>query len=248
MKVIILAAGRGTRLQPFTDHQPKCLVQIHGKSILQYELESLDRAGVRQCVIVVGYRGNQVQSQFGSRFRNVNISYVWNERFDDTNNLYSLWLARQELDANVLLLDGDLLFDDGLLEDLQRCPHPDVAVVDRFQPPMDGTVILAEGEMASAMVLKSEQLAGFDYHGTLKTVNLYRLSQPTMKHRFLPALNRYVAEGHSGQFYEAIMARLIADGDLRLGVHLTGARFWVEIDTEEDLRHAESLVVIRQTQ
>ena len=239
MQAIILAAGQGTRLQPLTNHQPKCLVQVLGKSILQYELESIERAGIRNCTIVVGYRGDQIQSKFGSLFGTVDISYVYNHRFHETNNLYSLWLARQTLDTDTILVEGDLIFEDGLLGDLLENPLPDLAVVDRFQPSMDGTVILADGGFATSMVLKSEQSASFDYRAALKTVNVYRLSQTILQHRFVPILDRYVAEGHTNQFYEAIMAHLIAQGDLRLGVHRTGSRWWAEIDTQEDLHQAE---------
>ena len=239
MQAIILAAGQGTRLQPLTDNQPKCLVQVLGKSILQYELESTERAGVRHCTIVVGYRGDQVQSEFGSRFGTVDISYVYNHHFHETNNIYSLWLARQALDADTLLVEGDLIFEGGLLGDLLENPLPDLAVVDRFQPSMDGTVILADGGFATSMVMKSEQPADFDYRPALKTVNVYRLSQTTLQRRFVPMLDRYVADGHTNQFYEAIIAQLIAQGNLRLGVHRTGTWQWAEIDTQADLRRAE---------
>ena len=239
MKAIILAAGRGTRLRPITDHLPKCLVQVQGKPLLQHALESLDRAGIQHCVIVVGYLWDQVQRQFGHRFRNMRLTYVMNERFLDTNNLYSLWLARQELGDDILLLEGDLLFEDDLLLDLKQSPHSDVAVVDKFQSYMDGTVIMADGSVATSMVLKSEQPAGFDYQGAFKTVNIYKLSRATMAHHFLPTLDSYVARSLTDQFYEAALAHLVAQGDLRLAVHLTGTRQWMEIDTEEDLRHAE---------
>ena len=239
MKAVILAAGRGTRLRPLTDTMPKCLVQVHGKPLLQYQLECLDHAGIQHCVIVVGYLADQIQRQFGSRFRNVRITYVVNERFLETNNLYSLWLARHELDDDILLMEGDLLFEDDILRDLMDLDLANVAVVDQFQSFMDGTVILADEGWATSMVLKSEQSADFNYRSALKTVNIYALSRATMGRHFLPAMDRYVAEGVTGQFYEAIMAHLIAQGDLQLGVHLTGDRRWTEIDTEEDLRQAE---------
>ena len=177
MKAVILAAGQSTRLRPLTDHLPKCLVGVHGKPLLQYAMESLVQAGIQHCVIVVGYLGDQVQQQFGSQFGNVRLTYVINERYMETNNLYSLWLGRHELDDDILLLECDILFDVGLLNDVTQTGFPDVAVVDRFQSPMDGTVILAGRGVAKCMVLKSEQGINFDYSHALKTVNIYRLSQ-----------------------------------------------------------------------
>ena len=241
MKAVILAAGRGTRLRPLTDYLPKCLVQVHGKSLLQYQMESLERAGIRDCIIVVGYLGEQVQQRFGPRFGNVRITYVTNELFGQTNNIYSLWLARQEMDDDILLLEGDLLFDEALLRDLDLSQCPDVAVVDGFNSSMDGTIILAQEGLTTSMVLKSKQPVGFDYQSALKTVNIYVLCRETMRQRFLPALDRYVAQGLTGEFYEAVIAQLVSQGDLRLAVHLTGSRKWTEIDTEEDLRQAERM-------
>ena len=241
MKAVILAAGQGTRLSPLTNRVPKCLVRLHGKPIMQRQLESLDKAGFEQCVVVVGYRGDQVEYQFGPNFRNVEITYVYNERFQETNNLYSLWLARDYLDDDILLLECDLVFEDGLLKDLAQVTYPDVAVVDWFRPTMDGTVILAREGLAESILLKSQQAEQFDYSYALKTVNIYSLSRDTMVRRFLPALDRYVDTGVTDVFYEAILAELVSQGKLNMAVHLTGDRKWTEIDTVDDLREAEAL-------
>ena len=241
MKAVILAAGQGTRLKPLTNRTPKCLVRLHGKPIMQRQLESLDRAGIRQCVVVVGYRGDQVERQFGPRFRNLDLTYVYNERYHETNNIYSLWLARNHLDDDILLLEADLIFEDGLLTDLMQNAHPDVAVVDWFRPTMDGTVILARDGMAESMALKSQQGDDFDYSHALKTVNIYSLSRDTMVRRFLPELDRYVRAGITNIFYEAVFAELISNGDLEMAVQVTGDRKWTEVDTVEDLRQAEAM-------
>ena len=241
MKAVILAAGQGTRLRPLTNRAPKCLVRLHGKPIMQRQLESLDKAGIKECVIVLGYRGDQVEYQFGPRFRNVEITYVNNERYEETNNIYSLWMARALLDDDIMLLESDLVFEDDLLDDLTQRTYPDIAVVDWFKPTMDGTVILAENGLARSMVLKAQQPEDFDYTYALKTVNIYSLSRDTMSRRFLPALDGYVDAGHTNSFYEAALAELVSQGKLELAVHLTGDRKWTEIDTVEDLREAETL-------
>ena len=241
MKAVILAAGQGTRLMPLTNRVPKCLVRLHGKPIMQRQLESLDKAGFDQCVIVVGYRGDQVEYQFGPRFRNLEITYVNNERYEETNNLYSLWLARNFLDDDILLLECDLVFEDGLLKDIAQRTHPDIAVVDWFNSTMDGTVILAQEGLAESMVLKSQQSEEFDYRYALKTVNIYSLSRDTMVRRFLPALDRHVDIDAANAFYEAALAELVSQGKLKMAVHLTGDRKWTEVDTVGDLHEAEAL-------
>ena len=242
MKAVILAAGQGTRLRPLTNRLPKCLVQVNGKPILQYQLESLDRVGVQDCVIVVGFMEQQVRSRFGPRFGNVALTYISNKDFKETNNLYSLWLAKKHLLDDIILIEGDILYDRQLMEDIWRSPHPNIAVVDEFQSHMNGTVVLSEEGFVSSMVLKSQQATNFNYKNALKTVNIYVLSQVTMDRYLIPTLDTWVAQGQTDQFYEATIAQVVSQGDLQMAVHRTGVRTWVEIDTIEDLNDAEVAV------
>jgi choline kinase len=216
-------------------------LSVQGKPILQYQLEALSDAGVRRCVIVVGYRAAQIRSYFGSHFRNLSITYVENEIFDRTNNIYSLWLARQEITEDLLLLEGDLVFETGLLLDVIKSPHKNAAVVDRFHSLMDGTVIFAQGERASAMVLKADQEQGFDYQSALKTVNIYKFSHHVLSGELMPTLSSYVAQGMTNMFYEMAISDAVAKGTIQLHILPTGARVWTEIDTEQDLAAAESM-------
>ena len=108
MKAVILAAGMGTRLRPLTMSFPKCLVPVNSKPILEHQLEALLTAGVRDVILVVGYLSELVSGNYGIRYGDMNIHYVQNHMYDRTNNIYSLWLARQHLDNQVLLLEGDL--------------------------------------------------------------------------------------------------------------------------------------------
>ena len=242
VKAIILAAGQGIRLRPLTSQLPKCLVQIDEKPILQYQLEALSSIGIHDCAIVVGFMAQQVQSYFGSKFFNVNLSYILNKSFKDTNNLYSLWLAKRYLRDDIILIEGDILFDPLLLEDIKRNPHPNVAVVDRFQPYMDGTVVLPKGGFVDSMILKSQQSTDFNYQTILKTVNIYILSGVAMRDFLIPTLDTWVAQGFTDQFYEAIIAKTIEERNLQLAIHHTGIREWVEIDTIEDVHRARDWI------
>ncbi len=241
MQAVILAAGQGTRLRPLTDHRPKCLVEVGGKPILRYQLEALCAARVRECIIVVGHQAAQVRHAFGTRFRGMSITYVENPIFDATNNIYSLWLARRAITEDMLLLEGDLIFEPGLLKDLLDRPYENAAVVDRFQPPMNGTVILAHGDVASAMVLKLDQAPGFDYRPALKTVNIYRFSRRAVQDQLMPSMGDYVSQGLTGHYYEVAIARAIAEGTMLVHVLRTGPRAWAEVDTLEDLADAERM-------
>ena len=241
MNAVILAAGRGERLRPLTDTTPKCLTLVGGKPILQYELEGLEAAGIRECTVVVGYRGGQVSNSFGSSFKSLSLRYVNNPDYDTTNNLYSLWLAREYLETQTILIEGDLLFDQALMAKLVNAAEQDIAVVDEFRNGMNGTIVRGEGANINEFVLKSAQGAGYNYTGAAKTVNLYKFSKPTMCNHFLPGLDLYVAEKNTNIFYEVILAELVAEKSLNMSMLFPGECPWFEIDTPEDLTAAEEL-------
>ena len=244
MKGLILSAGMGTRLHPLTITQPKCMVHVAGRPMMEYQLDSLRRAGIQDCVIVVGYMAESVRGYFGSHYRGVGLSYVENTVYDKTNNLYSLWLARAEFDDDILLLEGDLVFDDRLVSQLTLMDEPNVAIVDRFQSNMDGTVILAKGGAVISMVLKAKQGPGFDYGPALKTVNIYRLSRETLVEAIVPEMESFLVEGRTDQYYEAVFSSLIGSGRMDMAVMNTGNCKWAEIDTMGDLRDAEKMFAV----
>ena len=245
MKAIILAAGMGTRLRPITLTLPKCLVPVNSKPILEHQMEALLTAGVRDLILVVGYLSELVSNRYGTRFGDMNIHYVQNDIYDRTNNIYSLWLARQHLDSQVLLLEGDLVFEPELLQRLAQTPERDVAVVERFHPYMDGTVIQVNGSWAGRMVLKEHQGDDFDYASAFKTVNIYKLSQEILQCHVVPRLDSHVAQQRHDQYYEAVFADLISQGSMRLAILCAAPNKWAEIDTQEDLQTAEKLFAQR---
>ena len=93
-KAIILAAGAGDRMQPFTQHSPKCLVPVNGVPILVNALTHLSDVGVDEVVIVVGHHREKIYDLIGDTFKSLNVSYIESEDYASTNNIYSLWLAR----------------------------------------------------------------------------------------------------------------------------------------------------------
>ena len=242
MKGLILSAGMGTRLDPLTRTCPKCMVHVAGRPMMEYQLDALRKAGVVECTIVVGYMAESVRTCFGSNYRGVRLSYVENTTYDTSNNLCSLWQARSEFNDDVLLLESDLVFDDRLICELIEMDEPNVAVVDRFRPGMDGSVILANGGVAKALLLKSEQPQGFDYSSALKTVNIYRLSSETLVETILPGIEEFLAEGRTDQYYEAVFASLIRSNRMDMSVMETGKMQWSEIDTLDDLRETKTML------
>jgi L-glutamine-phosphate cytidylyltransferase len=122
---IILAAGQGRRLLPYTSNLPKCLLDIGGQTILEHQVEALFSLGVAQVAVVVGYLGDKVRKVLGGR-----VCYIENSRFADTSSMYSLWLARELVEQGFLVLNSDVLFHVDILRRLLQTPHPDALAVD----------------------------------------------------------------------------------------------------------------------
>ncbi|MGH9077781.1 MAG: NTP transferase domain-containing protein [Acidimicrobiales bacterium] len=110
-RAMILAAGLGQRMRPLTADVPKCLVEVNGEPILFRSLRALAGAGVREAVIVVGYEAAQVRRRVGRHFAGLDIVYVEAPTFATTNNIRSLWDARRYCDEDILLIEGDVVFD-----------------------------------------------------------------------------------------------------------------------------------------
>jgi len=117
MKAIILAAGRGLRMGCFTNDKPKCLLEINGKSVLSRQLEVLDKK-CNKISIVVGYRKEMIMNEVGSKY-----NYIENKDYRNTNSIYSLWLAKSELNDNIILINSDVVFNDKLINNLIESPY-----------------------------------------------------------------------------------------------------------------------------
>lgn len=126
MKVIILAAGQGGRLRPLTADRPKCMVQVNGRTILDYQLDALAQAGLTDVTIVIGYRGDTIRDHVGWRCR-----FIVNEAFETTDNMYSLWLARDLVAGEAFVFcNSDVIVEASMIRDLVNCPHSSAMLVD----------------------------------------------------------------------------------------------------------------------
>ena len=139
MKGIILAAGKGSRLNGTAGDRPKCLVELGGVSLLERQIEALRDAGVDDIAVVVGCQSDVVRRACGR-----GIDFVENTRYAQTNSLYSLWLARPLLLNGFVVMNCDVLFHPQLLDDLLSARHEDALLV-AYQD--DDTQPLGDEEM-----------------------------------------------------------------------------------------------------
>ncbi|MEC9382223.1 MAG: phosphocholine cytidylyltransferase family protein [Thermodesulfobacteriota bacterium] len=117
MKAIILAAGKGKRLQPYTKNIPKCLLQLGAETILEHQINHLKSSEIQEINVVVGFGSEKVE-EFLSNYDSlgIKINTIYNPYWESTNSLFSLWAARAELDSDVVVLNGDDVFELNVLK------------------------------------------------------------------------------------------------------------------------------------
>ena len=112
MKAIILAAGKGQRLQPHTNEIPKCLLTLDNQTILEHQINHLKSCDVEEVNVVVGFAKNKVEEFLGNYDSlGMKINTIYNPFWETTNSLFSLWAARFQLNSDVVLLNGDDVFE-----------------------------------------------------------------------------------------------------------------------------------------
>ncbi len=232
---LLLAAGAGTRLQPLTDDSPKCLTEVRGIPILRRLLSCLVEEGFRRLVVVVGYRDAQIRDYLERHSSGLVIDFVDCREYATTNNIYSLWRAREHVREPFVLIESDLVFDSHLLRQMRV---RDRIAVARLRSPLLGTTVSLNeyGRVLSFRVGADPSAPELGH----KTVNVYSLSKATWL-EVVRRLDRRIAAGRVHDYYEVVFAEMVAEGLLKLqSVHFDEGR-WCEIDTLDDLRTAEQI-------
>lgn len=240
IQALILAAGMGNRLGPYTRDNTKCMLEISGKRLIERSLDALEAAGIRRCVLVVGYRRENLRAFLGERYRGISLVYVENPVYDKTNNIYSLYLAREHLLADdTLLLESDLIFEPRVVTDIVDSPEPNLAVVAKFQSWMDGTVVsLGEDRVITSFIPKN-LFRYKEIDSYYKTVNIYKFSKEFSRNSYVPFLEAYSRTMGNNEYYESVL-RIVTNLERRelKALPLDNHR-WYEIDDLQDKDIAE---------
>ncbi len=232
---LLLAAGTGSRLYPLTQNSPKCLTLVNEISILERLITSLNQHGFERLVVVTGHLENCIRKFLGNRAGNLTIEYVYSPSYKTTNNIYSLWMAREIINEPFLLIESDLVFDPSLLTDML---YPDRIAVARMQSCLNGsTVTIDQFNKVEAF---HNDAANHSSQTRYKTVNIYSLSLSSW-YGVIEKLNQYVLAGRVNKYYEAVFSQMVAEKRLSFQAVFFDSQPWCEIDTIEDLASAERM-------
>jgi choline kinase len=230
MKAIILAAGKGSRLNGTSGDKPKCLVRAGHLTLIERQIESLHDAGLEEIVVVVGFGADVVRRVCGT-----DVEYVENPIYFRTNSLYSLWLAREHLTGGFVVMNSDVLFHRQLLTDLLTARYEDALLIsykDEEAAPF-GDEEMKVKVRCGRVVDISKTMAPNEADG--ENVGIVKFGAAGAEF-LIKTMDDLVAEGD----YGAWAPRAFRDFAAARALHAVGTRGypWIEIDFPEDYRRA----------
>jgi len=240
MKALILAAGRGTRIRSSHGERPKCLISYEGEAILDHQINGLLAAGVSQIGIVVGYESEQILSHVCARYsRNLQqFRFLFNPRFAETNNIYSLWVARAWLSGSKFMcLNADVLCDAEILRPAVRTTAPISMIVDPEWRDETMKIVIRD----SRVVRMSKAITRDEFSGTYIGITTFSAE---VQSRFFRSMHQLISAGRVNEFFNVAVQDL-ADQGVVVGSTSTAGLPWAEIDDPADLAFAREYVFPR---
>jgi histidinol-phosphate/aromatic aminotransferase/cobyric acid decarboxylase-like protein/choline kinase len=241
MQAIILAAGSFQRLSGLSGGIHKALFPVAGDTILGRMVDELLDVGVDSITVVTGHAGDQITRYLRARYPHTRLRFVHNDRYASTNNVVSLSIALDTLvrdEDDVLLVECDVLVDEGVVYRLVDHPARNVALVERFRTGMDGTVVTLTDGVVTDVVPRLGQDRDFDYTHAYKTLNLYRFSASLAHGILRPLANCYAHELDPLAYYESVLRAICNDPEQEIAAAVVSDERWIEIDDPNDVTRA----------
>jgi len=242
MQAVILAAGMGKRLGELTKNNTKCMVKINGISLINRLLEQLSKLSLNKIIIVIGYEGEKLKNYLGYSYKTIEIEYIENPIYNKTNNIYSLYLAKEKLlEDDTILIESDLIFEDSIFTLLEQSSYPNVAVVAKYESWMDGTMVRIDNENNIINFIPKKAFRYEDIALYYKTVNIYKFSKEFARNQYIPFLEAYIHALGNNEYYEQVLRVITILDNCNLKALILSNEKWYEIDDIQDLDIAETI-------
>ena len=241
MQAIILAAGKGSRLKEKTETLPKALVLINGVPLIIRTLNILTNYEIDEVIIVVGYLKEKIKEAIGNNYKGLKITYVDNDIYESSNNIYSLFLTKDYIKDDCLLLECDLYFSKKIIDCIIDQNSDCGVMVSKYNgKTMNGTVItFDDSNNVTELIVKSKQNNGFDYSDKYKTVNIYKFSKTFFLKKYIPNIDVYIKTESINSYYEVVLGGLIYYNNSNIKAVVVDENLWREVDDKNDLKIAE---------
>lgn len=232
----------GRRLGEFTADNTKCMLEVNGVRLIDRMLRQLGTLNLSRIVVVIGYEGQKLKDYLLANYPTAPIEFVENAVYDKTNNIYSLWLARDYMaEEETLLLESDLIFEDSVLEAALKSEYKDCALISKYETWMDGTMVRIDDDNNIVNFIPKKAFKYSDTAYYYKTVNIYKFSREFIVNHYLPFLEAYIRVLGENEYYEQVLRVItLIDAAGIKALPITG-KHWYEIDDVQDLRIAEAI-------
>ena len=198
----------GRRLGKYTQDNTKCMVEVNGVKLIDRLLRQLSKVDLSRVIIVVGYKGDNLKQYITSHYANskLNIEFYDNPIYDKTNNIYSLWLVRKQMEEDeTLLIESDLIFSDRMIPMIVNDKRPNIALVAKYETWMDGTMVCLDDDNHITNFVSKKAFRYEDVDKYYKTVNIYKFSQNFTQNIYVPFLDAYCKALGNNEYYEQVL-------------------------------------------
>jgi choline kinase len=240
LKAVILAAGVASRLKPLTENTPKCLLKIGKKIILERTIDNLIQNNIDDIIIVTGFLQEQIVNFISTNYPELKVEYLYNEKYDSTNNIYSLWMTKDlVLNDDMLLMDSDILFDHKIIELLLNSGDENcLAIRSDHELSEEEIKVTVDEERAIKKINKvvDPKIA------IGESIGIEKFSSNYLQKLFAILDDKILNRGEVNQWYEAAFEESIESGSKIYAVDVNGLKC-MELDTVEDIESARKNIV-----
>lgn len=233
----------GRRLGKYTRDNTKCMLPVNGIRLIDRMLEQLCQLNLSRLVMVVGYKGKELMDYIGDRYEDrLHIEYAENPVYDKTNNIYSLALVKDKMmEDDTLLIESDLILDDGIFQMILDDPYPNLALVAKYETWMDGTMVRIDSENNIVNFVPKKAFKYAEVDSYYKTVNVYKFSKEFSTKIYVPFLDAYCKVMGNNEYYEQVLRVITLLDQANLKALDIGDKPWYEIDDVQDKDIAETI-------
>jgi histidinol-phosphate/aromatic aminotransferase/cobyric acid decarboxylase-like protein/choline kinase len=242
MQALMLAAGMGKRLGKYTEEYTKCMVKIGGKTLLERTVEALKEAEIKKIIMVVGYKCDTLIEYVKNNITDMEFEFIYNYDYSSTNNIYSLYLAKDQLVLDdTILIESDLVYDKDLIKTIVDDENKNLVAVAKYEHWMNGTVALIDNDNNIIDFVENKDFIFEDVEKYYKTVNIYKFSKEFSENQYVPFLDAYIKAYGKNQYYELVLKIIAHVKKSKLKAFKLNNVNWYEVDDAQDLDIANTI-------
>ncbi len=240
MQAVILAAGLAKRLRPLTNDIPKCLLDINGNNILNHIINNIVDVGVSDFIFVLGFKANMIEEYVKKNFYYIKCKFILNPDYPNNNNSYSLWLTKNEVRNDILLLDSDIIFDKLILKKLLESGYDTCLALKNH---------IADEEQIKVLLDNNNRILKIGKEVDIKksageSIGIEKLSKEFLNEMYKILDRKILEENNVNEFYEVTFQELIDRNIDLFNIYAVDVSEYecIEIDTLEDFKKAKKIL------